>query len=67
LNHAGRQGGSVHEQSDGIEDSESGTASLSGTPLSHHSDGSVKGTEDIVKNRASIKGKEAGMKCLKTL
>ena len=50
----------VHEQSDGIEDSKSGTASLSGTPLSHHSDGSVKGidAEDNVKNRAGIKGKK---------
>ena len=54
------QGGSVHEQSDGIEDGESGTASFSGTPLSHHSDGTVKGTdtENNVKNRAGIKGKK---------
>ena len=57
------QGDSVHEQSDGIEDdnpSESGTASLSGTPPSHHSGGSVidADTEDIAKDGAGIKGKK---------
>ena len=58
------QGDSVHEQSNGMEDdnqSESGTASLSGTPPSQHSGGSVKDadTEDIAKNDwAGIKGKK---------
>ena len=50
----------MHEQSDGIEDSESGTVSLHDTPLSYHSDGSVKSTdtEDNMENRAGIKRKK---------
>ena len=72
------QGGSAQEQSDSCskEDdnqSESGTVSLSSTPVSPHSDGSIKGagTEDIVKkDKAGIKerkGKEARVKCVKML
>jgi len=58
------QGDNALEQSDSKEDgnqSESGTASLSSTPVSPHSDGSIKGagTEDIVKkDKAGIKGKK---------